>query len=249
MKKNPPNKNLKEKILLLADIGNSNAKFAIYQNNKIYPLPTYQSAKLNLSIFENYQNAIVSVVISEIKEQLLKKNNIVVANPYLDTGLDFSLIDRKTIGSDRVAGATAAAKIAKANLIFIDCGTAITVNAVNSKKQFLGGAIFPGFELLSKSLHSGTSALPEIKIKQIKTNLVIGRNTKSAINAGLSNLLYGGLQKLIKGIAKNCEFRNYKIIITGGYGQKLLEVFPKAQYINNLNLLGLLEIWKINYES
>jgi len=99
------------------------------------------------------------------------------------------------------------------------------------------------------ALHSGTSALPQVKINNLSDDNFPGTDTKSAIKNGISYLLKGGLIYIIKEIAKNCDFRNYTVIITGGNGKKLLEIIPESIYFKDLVLYGVAQIWENHNES
>ena len=61
------------------------------------------------------------------------------------------------VGTDRVAAATAVGRLKLENkcAIFADAGTAITVNAIDSRGRFLGGAILPGTMTSSRALNKG----------------------------------------------------------------------------------------------
>ena len=83
-----------------------------------------------------------------------------------DWGLHIDYDDADRVGVDRLAAAAAAyhhpAKRQAA--IIADAGTALTIDAVDAKGTFLGGAIAPGLRLGLQALSTGTSLLPPIEI-------------------------------------------------------------------------------------
>ena len=81
---------------------------------------------------------------------------------YTDLPLRIEVDAPQRVGIDRLLTAVAAnsrRQPAQA-AITITAGTAVTINAIDPKGQFLGGAILPGKPLLAKVLHDYTDALP-----------------------------------------------------------------------------------------
>ena len=64
------------------------------------------------------------------------------------TGLKIRYKNPTEVGADRIADAIGATnRYPDTNLIIMDFGTATTVEAVNSDKEYLGGAIIPGVRI------------------------------------------------------------------------------------------------------
>jgi type III pantothenate kinase len=64
----------------------------------------------------------------------------------------------------------------------IDCGTATTLDAVDTEGAFVGGAIAPGIELGLDALAARTARLPRAEVRLPER--VIGRDTVEAIEVG-----------------------------------------------------------------
>ena len=67
------------------------------------------------------------------------------------------------LGIDRLLSANPAFNRRKTALVVIDAGSAVTVDWVNAKGHFCGGAILPGLGLQSRALVMGTEALPQVE--------------------------------------------------------------------------------------
>lgn len=101
------------------------------------------------------------------------------------------------LGVDRWLGLLAARAISKHPLLVVDCGTATTLDALDSDGRHLGGAIMPGLELSRRCLQSHTD-IPEVdesvKIDGFATDTAAGMAagamlaTTSAVEAMLSRL-------------------------------------------------------------
>mgnify|MGYP001590793817 FL=1 len=88
-----------------------------------------------------------------------------------------------TVGADRLAQASAAWARAKGPCVVVSMGTAITIDAVNGKGEFIGGLIAPGLRLMARALHEHTALLPEVT--PVRARSPLGRHTREAIKAGI----------------------------------------------------------------
>jgi len=89
-----------------------------------------------------------------------------------------------TVGADRLAQASAAWALTRRACVVVSLGTAITIDAVNRRGEFIGGLIAPGLRLMSRALHEHTALLPQVEPARMTSP--IGRHTKDAIRAGVS---------------------------------------------------------------
>jgi type III pantothenate kinase len=108
----------------------------------------------------------------------------------------------KQTGADRLANAVAAWHRCRTACVVVDLGTAITVDIVDRKGDFIGGAIAPGLAAMARALHDGTSQLPLVPHRP---RADLGRDTKSAIETGLYAAARGVIgvgRHLVKGPAR-----------------------------------------------
>jgi type III pantothenate kinase len=110
----------------------------------------------------------------------------------------FNYKNSSTLGADRIADALyAAAKYPKQNVIIIDSGTAITVDAVNASGNFSGGVIMAGAVTHLRSLHAATDTLPLITMRDNKIPFP-GNSTASCMQAGAVHGTTGALNHLVR---------------------------------------------------
>jgi type III pantothenate kinase len=235
--------------LFVINIGNTNTQYALYANGKLGRIKICTTEDLSLDIIpdENIPIAIASVVPE--KNKIFSDLNPFFLTPEVQTILDFSHIDKSSIGPDRIANAVALANYAKLPAICVDCGSAITFEIVDSKNIFRGGAIMPGRKMLRMALNNYTARLPLAQKISSKTPTALGRNTLDAILSGCDIGVLGSVQKIIKKIKLELGDENCQVIATGGdadfFADNLIEVsFGGRDY----TLRGLVAIWKFANE-
>lgn len=114
--------------------------------------------------------------------------------------LDVRVREPLRVGADRLVDAAAALDRLrrKGDAVVVDCGSAITCDAVTATGEFLGGAIAPGLVLAARALADHTAALPLVAVSVANARArAIGRDTREAIRAGL----VVGLRGLVAGLA------------------------------------------------
>ena len=156
------------------------------------------------------------------------------------------------VGTDRALVAWAAWNLLKrqAPLVVIQAGTAITVDAVNEKGEYAGGAILPGLRLTLNALAGGTDLLPHLTAADSPAELPVlpGKNTEAAMLAGGVAAVIGGIDHLLHRYQKLWS-QPVPIIISGGnraYLSPLLS-YP-TRVVDHLVLLGLCGLLNSNGE-
>jgi pantothenate kinase type III len=121
-------------------------------------------------------------------------------------------------GIDRMLGTIGAMTKVKPPLITVDCGTAVTVNAVDAEHHFLGGVIFAGISTQLFGLSKQTAAIPETKY--MPPTVPIGVNTFECLMAGVTSSVTGGIIRTIDSFTKQVlKATTVPIVITGGESQ------------------------------
>ena len=205
--------------LLVMNIGNTNTQYGIYSDGKVRNvryMPTADFLKNPKDIPEIFSGIplAVSTVVPAAKKVLSGKN-IYWVSPSEKLPVSLKKVNASTLGADRIANIAAVAKSAKLPAIVIDCGTAITIDAVNGKSEFLGGAILPGRMLLRKSLNDFTAQLPLVALSDKKPK-ALGRNTKDAILSGTDLAVLGSVKEIISRIKLEIKMEKCMVIATGG---------------------------------
>ncbi|MBU3680258.1 MAG: type III pantothenate kinase [Candidatus Kapabacteria bacterium] len=134
---------------------------------------------------------------------------------------ELSLERIENAGIDRMLGTIGALGYAKPPLITVDCGTAVTVNAVSSDRHFLGGVIFAGFSTQLYGLAKQTAAIPELTYTP--PTETIGINTAQCLMAGITYSIVGGVQRAIESFTNTLEATPVPIVVTGGESQPVVD--------------------------
>ncbi len=156
----------------------------------------------------------------------------------------------REMGADIIAGSVAAVDLyPNKNILVIDLGTATTIVAINSGKQFCGGVIMPGLQTQIDSLTVAAEKLSAIEIAL--PECVTGKSTTHAIQAGI----YFSHLESMRGIAQRMARENFAhskadfIIGTGGFASLFhhCEIFDVLD--SNLVLKGLVILERMRYNT
>ncbi|MEP7037654.1 MAG: type III pantothenate kinase [Acidobacteriota bacterium] len=245
-------------MLLAIDIGNSSTKFGVFDDKnfvKQFSVPTIRTNSAD-EIYDLIKSEIngrisfveVSSVVSELEnsyrelaEEKLNAKIDFVDNTF-DSGLKINYFPPQNLGVDRLIAAFAATAKYGKPIIVCDFGTAATIDAVNSKGEFLGGIIAPGISILADTLFQKTSKLPKVEIK--KPESIFGNSTITSIQSGIFygyiGLVDGILRKMLDELGELP-----KIIATGGFASLIAEESQLIEIVDDkLMLDGLHFIYK-----
>lgn len=250
-------------MILTFDIGNTRTNIGLYKDSlvkKFWILSKDLEDGLEEVLSENISDVkITGAVIGSVVKGFEDKITAVLRKIYgietviisfnsklpIKLGVDYP----EKLGVDRLINGAYAYNKFNQSVIVIDCGSAITLDVVNNEGKFLGGIIALGLKNQLQAISSYTSALPELSLKNIETN--IGKNTQEAILSGVIN----GTASMIDGMIEKCskEFWNRlsnkpKIILTGGdagFIQSYLKT--KIDIVDeNFTLNGLKYLYSLN---
>ena len=238
---------------LIIDIGNTFAKLAVFDNDKIvysirFGLESFvKEIKITLKMYSKIESSIVSSV-GKLKSTdiLFLKSKFDVLELNSNTLLPFHNRYKtpKSLGVDRIALVSAAAKFyPRKNVLIIDAGTCVTYDILTANNDYLGGAISPGIQMRYTSLHNLTANLPLLEPQSPKN--MIGSTTKNAIHSGV----VFGLIHEIDGVIEtyNQEFADLTVILTGGNAKFLSKQLKSSIFANsNFLLEGLNYILQYN---
>jgi len=120
-------------------------------------------------------------------------------------------------------------------VIVCDFGTAITIDVVTAKGEYLGGVIAPGPDISLEALASKTALLPKVELRQPPE--LLGRDTANSIRSGI---LYG-CAALCDGLVSQLKRRyapRATVVATGGASSLIAR---HARTINHLKPSLVLE--------
>lgn len=169
---------------------------------------------IGLSSVNPKQTTAIVKVLQRIKGHLvINIHHLMMLNPSL-----LKLGEVENAGIDRLLGAIGALGISDPPLITVDCGTAITVNAISEQKQFLGGIIFAGISTQLFGLFKKTAGISEEKFEP--PTKALGVNTHDSLMSGVSISAIGGAAQAIRAIERDYfDGKEVPIIVTGGEGE------------------------------
>lgn len=249
-------------MLLCVDVGNSNITFGIYKEKELlytFRMETKEIDELSLlqeqfdivsntygfKLNEIHYVMVDSVVprIDALLENFFNENHLpfTFVNYMSPIGIDIKIDNPSELGSDLLVGAYQACNKYGGPCIVVDMGTANTVTLVSEKKEFLGGAIYPGVLSSFNNLVKDASLLTMTSVNAPSS--VIGKSTSECLQSGMLYASSEAVNGLVRLIEEECEISNMKVIITGGIASFLHPYINNSIYDENLLLDGLCDIY------
>ncbi|MHB8551688.1 MAG: type III pantothenate kinase, partial [Acidiferrobacterales bacterium] len=116
------------------------------------------------------------------------------------------------LGADRWAALIAARHLYSGSICIVDCGTAVTLDALGADSIYRGGVILPGITLMRDCLRTGTAGIRSVDGRD---DSCLARNTADAVAAGTVFGVAGAVMRIIE------EFRtalgtDMRVIFSGG---------------------------------
>ncbi len=222
-------------MLLTIDVGNTNIKFGIYDENELHRIikistdshKTADEIAVELyTLFQVYSvdpfsidGCIICSVVPRITKRLVAAVksvtgvDAIVVGPGIKTGVNICIDDPATLGADLVVACAAAQTMYPTPCVVISMGTATAMFVVDSSRRMLGGTIAPGVSISLDALTANGALLPSIALNAPKN--IIGKNTDDSIRSGVvigaACMLDGMIDKFEKELGEKCT-----IIATGG---------------------------------
>jgi type III pantothenate kinase len=150
----------------------------------------------------------------------------------------------ESLGSDRIADATAAVHLFGAPCVTVNFGTATTINVISSVDGgacFEGGAICAGLDM---TIAAFASALPSLNMSDLSApDSVVGGTTSEAISSGVLLGHVAMVDGLVEGMQRDRALGDCPVIATGGHLETLAVHSRKITASRvDLTLLGVLLI-------
>lgn len=138
----------------------------------------------------------------------------------------------ESLGVDRWAAMIGSRQLLDGHCTLIDCGTAVTVDALRADGQHLGGAILPGIRLMHEALFRKTSQIPEQEMGEV---VFMGRNTRDCVWGGTVHAIAAAIDRLTGYMADAMDGQVTRLI-TGGNAPALLP-FLEHDYLLEPDLI------------
>jgi len=249
-------------MLLVIDVGNTNTSLGVYEGERlvthwrlttarvrtvdeygVYARNLFALAGLD---FQAITAVAVASVVPPLNYTLKRMSELYFHRTPLfidhatETGLEILYQPASDVGADRIVDAVAAVEKYGAPCIVVDFGTATSFEAINERRQYLGGVITPGITISSEALFQRAARLPPVEIK--RPAKVIGSSTVASIQSGL----YYGYAGLVDGILRRMieELGGRAFVVaTGGLaplisaGSELIDAVDDTLTLDGLRLI------------
>lgn len=201
--------------------------------------------------FEQISGIIISSVVPPIMyvlEAMCKKYfymKPMIVGPGVKTGLNIKYENPREVGADRIVNAISAlTEYGGKPLIVVAFGTAITYCYLNERGDYMGGAIAPGITISTEALYAKAAKLPRIEVT--KPAQIIGKNTVSAMQAGIFYGFIGQVEAIV-GRMKQMSNEEPLVVATGEFAQLIANETQMIDVVDPfLTLKGLYMIYKRN---
>lgn len=167
-----------------------------------------------------------------------------VVSTRLKLGIRIKYASPESLGSDRIASASAANKIHGGPVIVTDFGTATTFSVIDKDGTFIGGAIAPGLLTGYNALIGETAGLPRVGLTFPKS--AIGGSTGEGLTSGIIFGHAAMAEGMVARLARELGGKP-KCVATGGFAGLITPHVPAIEVSDpHLTLKGLALIYELN---
>jgi type III pantothenate kinase len=237
------------KRILLIDVGNTNARFAVTDGKRIGRVVSVPTTKLTgiPRAVSKYEATVLSSVVPAATKKLLRwlPAEPMMVNASANLGIGIRFPKPKQIGADRLVNAVGVANLYGAPAIVVSFGTALVFDVVSPAREYIGGVIAPGLAAMTDYLYERTALLPQIKLTEPRS--MIGKSTVGAMLVGAVVGYRGLVKEILTRLRHEPGMRNAVVVATGGYCELIADKLPEIQHVNPwLTLEGLRFIYLRN---
>jgi len=239
-------------LIFLVDIGNTRIKWGNLIRDKVASLGIASYDVLDLSklldehwhalsppsriMVSNVAGAQVANVLSTWTAKIWQIEPEFVAVQSKGFGVTNGYREHQHLGVDRWVALIGAWHRFKAPTCIIDCGTAITIDALSGRGEHLGGLIIPGLTMMQLALTERTHGISG-KMKGSISRLA--RDTHDGIASGCYYAVVAFINRIVADLASDLG-TGLRCIITGGSAEALVPLLGNTFiYDRDLVLNGL----------
>jgi type III pantothenate kinase len=258
-------------VLLAVDVGNSQTHLGVWQREELvheWRASTDSTrtadelalffgeflAMADLSFSRQITGVVISSVVPPVTQELRKMTvryfgfPAVVVEPGIKTGIAIMTDNPKEVGADRIANAVAAHNMFPRDpAVVVDFGTAITVDVVSARGEYLGGAIAPGIDTAATALFEATAQIGRVEL--VAPGSAIGKSTVAAVQSGIIYGTVALVDGLVERISSELTGRS-RVVATGGLASTIVSHSHRIEQVEPvLTLTGLRLIFERNFED
>lgn len=224
-------------LLLVVETGNTTTSIVVFRGSECLEIQKIPSQNLTVDdavsgllapVISKYPalcDAVICSVVPSLERSMLDSLRRLLTGQVMTVSssmrLPFMLHydSPDTFGADRIALCALSQSLYPEHaVIALDIGTAITVDVLDSSRNYLGGLIMPGLDLMAKALHEHTARLPLVSLDRLET--LLGYSTVDCIRNGIIlgcvSSMEGVVKKITSWLQKECNEHDIKVIATGG---------------------------------
>lgn len=224
---------------LLMDVGNTRIKWGVLGDGAIRRtghIAQDRIRKEGLAVLTSkLPHAVDTVLVSNVAGQGLATRLSGVVGMHCGVDVHFARSEREAfgvvngysqprrLGVDRWVAMIGAWHEIGGAVLVVDAGTAVTLDALDSKGQHLGGQIIPGLRLMTTSLAQETSDLPDVRRHAAKPRRdpdMFAKATAGAIAQGAVNALAGAIERAADVLRQ--PRKAPAVVLTGGDASRIL---------------------------
>jgi type III pantothenate kinase len=226
-------------MLLLIDVGNSCLKWALANGTMVQPMHrvSHQNRQLAALFHEQWAELqpphrvvlanVAGAALAATLAQWVKHAWDVALEPVRvedeALGVRNAYQDPARLGVDRWVGLIAARQLIPGAVCVIDCGSAITVDAMDAEGNHLGGLIMPGLAMMQKSLTTETQGIGAVT--QDMPAGLLAQDTQAGVLAGSRWAALGFIRGVVAQL-KHDLGEPLTVVVTGGDAPMLLPQLP-----------------------
>jgi type III pantothenate kinase len=135
-----------------------------------------------------------------------------IASEASGLGVNNAYGNPEQMGADRWVAMIGAKALSLQPCCIVDCGTAITIDALSADGSHQGGVIFPGVRLMRESLYRDTRRIPEADAGRA---VIFGRNTRDCVWGGTTYAVTTAIDGITGRMEENMSGGG-KRVLTGG---------------------------------
>ena len=237
-------------MILAVDAGNSRVKWALHDGRSFVREGWAMHADLDAldaqwsSLPTPSVIVIANVAGDGIGERLRKSSEHWktarrwVSSSRSQAGVSNRYDEPSQLGIDRWAALIGARRLSSDPCVVVNAGTAMTVDALTEKGEFIGGIIVPGFDLMHESLAAHTA-----RLSAEQGNFTsFPHTTRDAITSGAIQALCGAVERMRDAMLA-AGHREPVLIFSGGAGELVARHMGRpVRIVDKLVLEGLVQI-------
>jgi type III pantothenate kinase len=253
-------------MLLAVDVGNTDTVVGVFDGSRlvtdfrVHTEARATGAELGLLLVALLRardvdpSAVTAVAVSNVVPSLSRSleelarahfgRAPLVVGPGVRTGIRIHYDDPSQVGGDRIANAIAVHHLYGGPAIICDFGTATTVDAIDARGNYLGGAMAPGLQVSHDALVERAARLSRVDLATPET--VLGRNTRASLQAGLVFGYAGLVDGLVSRMRREVG-ESSRLILTGGLAPLMSGLISGVHATDeSLTLVGLRLLHELN---